>query len=148
LPADGPPGTLLPTGRSPETVVLRRTARRACRSGALWGYVFGAFVASTAWSYSSLYRTPHQRDALAAAFGSNRATIALFGPAPMLQTSAGFTVLKTFLTLSLIGAVWGLMTSTRLLRGEEDAGRWEVLLTGATTRGRATAQAVCGLVGA
>ena len=146
MPADGPPGTLVPTGRSPQTVILQRTARRAARVGALWGYVFGAFVASTAWSYSSLYRTQGQRDALAAAFGSNRATIALFGPAPMLQTNAGFTVLKTFLTLGIVGAVWGLMISTRLLRGEEDAGRWEVLLTGATTRGRATAQAVSGLV--
>src|ERR1019366_1700511 len=72
--------------------------------------------------------------------------IALFGPAPMLQTSAGFTVLKTFLTLSILGAVWGLLSGTRSLRGEEDAGRWELLLTGATTRGRATAQALCGLV--
>ena len=134
------------TRRSPQTVVLRRTAGRAARSGALWGYVFGAFVASTAWSYSSLYRTRGQRDALAAAFGANRATIALFGPAPMLQTSAGFTVLKTFLTLGIVGAVWGLLTSTRLLRGEEDGGRWEVLLTGATTPARATVQAVCGLV--
>jgi ABC-2 type transport system permease protein len=135
-----------PTGRGPGTVVLRHTSRTAVRSGALWGYVFGAFVVATAWSYSSIYKTRAQRDGLAAAFGSNRATIALFGPAPMLQTSAGFTVLKTFLTLSILGAVWGLLSGTRLLRGEEDAGRWELLLTGATTRGRATAQALCGLV--
>jgi len=146
VPADGPIGTTTPAGRSPGTVVLRRTARRAVRSGALWGYVFGAFVASTAWSYSSIYRTRSQRDALAAAFGSNRATIALFGPAPMLQTEAGFTILKTFLTLTILGAIWGLLASTRLLRGEEDAGRWELLVTGVTSRGRATAQAVGGLV--
>ena len=34
-------------GRHPSTVVARRTARAAARSGVLWGYVFGAFVAST-----------------------------------------------------------------------------------------------------
>jgi len=144
--ADGPGGVVTPVGRWPGTVVLRRTARGAVRSGALWGYVFGAFVASTAWSYSSIYRTRAQRDALATAFGSNRATIALFGPAPMLQTSAGFTILKTFLTLTVVGAVWGLLTGTRLLRGEEDTGRWDLYLAGATTRGRATAQALGGLV--
>ena len=142
---DAPPAPA-PSGRSPETVVLRRTARRAGRSGALWGYVFGAMVASTAWSYTSIYTTPAQREALVKAFGNNRATIALFGPAPQLDTVAGFTVLKSFLTLSIIGAVWGLLTSTRLLRGEEDAGRWEPLLGGATTRGRATAQALGGLI--
>ena len=38
------------------------------------------------------------------------------------------------MTLMVLGAVWGLLTSTRLLRGEEDAGRWELLLAGQTTR--------------
>jgi ABC-2 type transport system permease protein len=40
------------------------------------------------------------------------------------------------------------MTSTRVLRGEEDAGRWELLLSGQTTRRRAAAQALLGLGGA
>ncbi len=38
--------------------------------------------------------------------------------------------------LMVLGAVWGLLTATRLLRGEEDAGRWELLLAGQTTRER------------
>ena len=136
----------VPAGRSPATVVLRRTARRTIRPGALWGYVFGAVVVSSAWSYSSIYKTAAERAALAAAFGSNRTTIALFGPAPHLETVNGFTVLKSFLTLAVIGAVWGLLTATRLLRGEEQDGRWELLLAGTTTRGRATAQALVGLL--
>ena len=41
--------------------------------------------------------------------------------------------------------VWGLLTSTRLLRGEEDGGRWDLLLAGQTTRRGATAQAIAGL---
>jgi ABC-2 type transport system permease protein len=115
------------------------------RSGVGWGYLFGVFVASSALSYSSFYKTQADRDHLAAAFGSNNATAALFGPAPQLQTVAGFTVFKTFLTLMILGAVWGLLTSTRLLRGEEDAGRWEILLAGQTTRKAATTQALAGL---
>jgi len=126
-------------------MVGRLTARRAVQSGVLWGYVFGAFVASSALSYPTIYKTQADRDHLAAAFGSNKAASALFGPAPQLQTVAGFTVFKTFLTLMILGAVWGLLTSTRLLRGEEDAGRWELLLTGQTTRRGAAAQALTGL---
>ena len=57
------------------------------------------------------------------------------GPAPQLQTVGGFTVFKISMTLMILGAVWGLLTSTRLLRGEEDNGRWELLLAGRTTRG-------------
>ena len=47
---------------------------------------------------------------------------------------AGFTVFKISMTLMILGAVWGLLTSTRLLRGEEESGRWELLLAGQTTR--------------
>ena len=126
-------------------VVFGVTARRSVRSGLLWGFVFGVVVASTALSYSSLYTTQAQRSALAAAFGSNTATIALFGPARALDTVAGFTVFKSFLSLSIIAAVWGLLTSTRLLRGEEDAGRWDLLVAGRTTRTRATALGLAGL---
>jgi ABC-2 type transport system permease protein len=133
-----------PAARSPVAIV-RLTARKAVRSGAIWGYIFGLAIASSAVSYTRLYKTPAQRDALAAAYGSDKATSALFGPAPQLQTVAGFTVFKISMTLIILGAVWGLLTSTRLLRGEEDNGRWELLLAGQYTRAGAAAQALGGL---
>ncbi len=132
-------------GRSSRVVVLRQTARKAGRSGAIWGYIFGVVVASSAISYTRIYKTRTEREHLAAAFGSNNATRALFGPAPHLQTVAGFTVLKASMSLMILGAIWGLLTSTRLLRGEEDAGRWELFLTGQTTRRGASGQALGGL---
>jgi ABC-2 type transport system permease protein len=132
-------------GRSPGTVVARLTARKAVRSGVLWGYIFGVAIASSALSYTRIYKTHAERNALAAAYGSNKATSALFGPAPQLQTVAGFTVFKISMTLIILGAVWGLLTSTRLLRGEEDNGRWELLLAGQTTRRGAAAQGLAGL---
>jgi ABC-2 type transport system permease protein len=135
-----PPATY---GRA-SSVALVQTARAAARSAAVWGYVFGAFVASSAWSYSSIYKTHVQRAHLAAAFGANNATIALFGPAPDLQTVAGFTVLKVSMTVMIVGAIWGILTSSRLLRGEEDSGRWDLLLAGQTTRRGATVQAFGG----
>jgi len=126
-------------------VIAGLTARKAARSGVIWGYIFGASIASSALSYTKLYKTVAQRDALAAAFGSNKATSALFGPAPQLQTVAGFTVFKISMALIIMGAVWGIFTSTRLLRGEEDNGRWDLLLAGPTTRSRATLDALRGL---
>jgi len=131
--------------RSPATVVVWRTTRAATRSAAVWGAVFAASVASAAVSYPTLYGSPASRRALAAAYGSNHATSALFGPAPHLDTVAGFTAFKVGMSLVLLGAVWGLLTGTRLLRGEEDQGRWELLLAGGTTPRRATAQALAGL---
>jgi ABC-2 type transport system permease protein len=145
LAAEIPATATRPTGRSAATVIARLTARKAVRSGVVWGYVFGALIASSAVSYTRVYKTQAARDALAAAYGANKATSALFGPAPQLQTVAGFTAFKIGMTLMLLGAVWGLLTSTRLLRGEEDDGRWELLLAGQITRRRAAAQALAGL---
>ena len=131
--------------RWPGAVAGRLTASRAARSGTLWGLVFGVAIASSEISYTTIYKTQAQRDALAAAYGSNKATSALFGPAPQLQTVAGFTVFKISMTLMILGAVWGLLLATKLLRGEEDDGRWDILLSGQTTRRGAAVQALAGL---
>ena len=50
-----------------------------------------------------------------------------------------------FVLMMVVGGAWGLLIATRLLRGEEDAGRWELFVAGRTTRRRATAQALVGL---
>ena len=131
--------------RSTETVVALVTARKAVRSGALWGLIFGIAIASSEISYVKIYTDSVQRGALAATYGSNNAMSALFGPAPQLQTVGGFTAFKISMTLMVLGAVWGILTSTRLLRGEEDSGRWDLLLAGLTTRQRAAAQGIAGL---
>jgi ABC-2 type transport system permease protein len=126
-------------------VVFTQAARRAVRSGIVWGYIFGIIVASSAISYTTIYSTQADRTALATAFGSNNATAALFGPGTDLQTVGGFTVFKSYMTVMVLGALWGLLTSTRLLRGEEDAGRWDLVLTGQVTQRGATVQVFGGL---
>ena len=131
--------------RSAGSAVALVTARKAARSGVLWGLIFGLAIASSEISYVKIYTNAAQRDALAGAYGSNKAMSALFGPAPQLQTVGGFTAFKISMTLMILGAVWGLLTGTRLLRGEEDSGRWDLLLAGLTTRLRATALAIGGL---
>lgn len=145
MPADPVTTAPPPYGRAPRSLVARYSARRSLRSGLLWGYVFGISVASSAFGYGRIYKTTAERRRLADAFASSHAASALFGPASDLQSVAGFTVFKVSMTLMVVGAVWGLLTSTRLLRGEEDAGRWELLVSGWTTRGLGSAQAMAGL---
>ena len=111
----------------------------------LWGSVFGLYLATQALAYASTYKTPAARASLVREFGSNTGIAAIVGPARDLGTVAGFTVWKCLAVLAILGAVWGLLTGTRLLRGEEDAGRWELLLAGQTNRRRAAAQGLAGL---
>jgi ABC-2 type transport system permease protein len=129
----------------PSTAVAALTVRRATRSGAVWGAVFGLYVVASASGYASAYPTAASRAKLVRSLGANPGLAALLGPARHLETVAGFTAWRTLGVLTIAGAVWGMLLATRLLRGEEEAGRWELLLAGPTTRGRAATQAIVGL---
>jgi len=129
----------------PERVIAVTAARRAIRPGVGWGLVFGAMIATTMAAYRSTFPTPESRANLVRSFQGNPAFEAIFGITRRMDTVAGYTAYKTLFTLIVLAAIWGLFISTRLLRGEEDAGRWELLLAGRTTRGGAARQVVTGL---
>ena len=131
--------------RRAATVIARTTAKRAARSAVVWGVVLGALVLDLALSYHSRFPTAASREKFAQAFGHNTAFAAIFGPARRLDTAGGEVAWLCLSLLIILGAIWGLLTATRLLRGEEDAGRWELLLAGQTTRRQATGQAMTGL---
>jgi ABC-2 type transport system permease protein len=145
--AEARPRNLSPSGRYPGAVVAGQVLRRAARSGSGWGLVFGGYVAVQTLAYTSGYTTQAARDQFARAYSSNVGINALIGPARNLNTVAGYASWRLLGILSILGAVWGLLTATRLMRGEEDAGRAELLLAGQTTRRRAAAQAMAGLGG-
>ncbi|HEX9124591.1 MAG TPA: hypothetical protein VF984_14730 [Actinomycetota bacterium] len=131
--------------RRASRVVAVTTGRRAGRQGVLWGLVFGASIAASASSYPSLFPTAASRAKVALSFQGNAAWAALFGPLRRLDTVAGYTAYKSGMTVIILGAIWGLLIATRVQRGEEDAGRWELFLSGQTTRARAAVQAAIGL---
>jgi ABC-2 type transport system permease protein len=121
------------------------SARRAMRPGALWGAVFGGLIASASTTYVKSFPTAASRKVFAAATNGNAGFAALFGPLRRVDTVTGYTAYKVGYTIIVIGAVWGLFIATKLLRGEEESGRWDLFLAGATTRRRATLQAGAGL---
>jgi ABC-2 type transport system permease protein len=64
------------------------------------------------------------------ALAANPAIRALFGEPAALDTAGGFTVWRTGTVVAVLVGVWGLLAATRVTRGEEDAGRWDLLLAG------------------
>jgi ABC-2 type transport system permease protein len=103
-------------------------------------------VVSSVEGMVSAYPTLESRRLLAHTLGLNQGVQVLMGTPHRIDTVAGFTAWRSLGILTFVGAVWGLLAATRLLRGEEDAGRWDLLVAGPTTRRRATAAAVAGLV--
>jgi ABC-2 type transport system permease protein len=127
---------------TPRWVIARHTARSAWLWAVVWGAAFGLFVIGTIQAFVKGYPTYAERVQLA---HSMRAFEVIIGQGNHLETVAGFTSWRLLTTTAVIGAIWALRTSTGLLRGEEDAGRWELLLASPTTPRRATLEVLAGL---
>ncbi|MEO8827168.1 hypothetical protein [Lapillicoccus sp.] len=139
------PSLLTRFARAPGMVVIEVTGRGAARSGALWGAAFAVFMLVQTSTYTSQYPTPAARAELVRAYETNLGINALIGPIRDIETVAGWATWRFVGVLAVLGSLWGLTTATRLLRGEEAAGRHELLVVGRTTPARATAQAIAGL---
>ncbi len=125
--------------------MARRTARQAVRATWVWALGFGLYVYGSATGYQGIYKTQAARENFARTLGTNPGLAAMIGVGRRLDTVAGFTAWRCLGIVSVAGALWALLLSTRLLRGEEEAGRWELLLTGETTRRRSAVQGLLGL---
>jgi len=121
------------------------TRRRTVRSALVLGLAGGAVVGLAAEGYVLAYPDPADRAVVAASIGGNPGLAALFGTPRALETVAGFTEWRVLGVLPLVGAVWALLAGTAALRGEEDAGRWDVLLAGPRSRRATTGWGLAGL---
>jgi ABC-2 type transport system permease protein len=131
--------------RFPGLVPVTRVARQTIRGAVIWGAVFGLMTWSIVNEFAKQYPTAADRARLVETMGTDVGSQAIFGPAHHLGTVAGYEAYHVIAVAGVVGAVWGLLAGTRLLRGEEDAGRWEVVIAGQTTRRRAAAGAMLGL---
>lgn len=135
----------VPSTRYPGLAPAGRVARQMIRGAAIWGVVFGLMWWLLVNDFTSNYPTAADRARLVAETKANIGMQAMFGPIHHIDTIAGYAAWHGVGFLAIIGGIWGLLTGTRLLRGEEEAGRWEWLLAGQTTRRRATLGATGGL---
>ena len=135
----------LRTYRGTQSVIARFIARRTYRSAIFWAVIFGVYVASKTAGFIAAYPTQASRAAVAATLGNNVGIDALIGVPHRIDTVAGYVAWNTLSVTVIIGAIWALLLATKTFRGEEDAGRWEVLLSGQTTAKAAAANALAGL---
>lgn len=133
-------------GGGPDALVIaRHVFRSAIRWALIWGAVFGVFVLATVAAFPIAFPTFADR---VKAVATLQSFAILLGQPYHADTLAGFTQWRVTTAIALIGAIWGLLTGTGLLRGEEDAGRWELLLAGPVTKARATGETLLGLAAA
>jgi ABC-2 type transport system permease protein len=131
-----------------DVAIGKRAFKQMWVGATVCAVAFGATVASSALTYVSSFPTELSRQQIAATTGRDAGLAVLLGPVSSIGTVGGYTVYKVFVFLTTIGAIWALLAATRLLRGEEDAGRWQLMLSGSTRPARATAATFAALFAA
>jgi ABC-2 type transport system permease protein len=117
-------------------------ARHALRQERVRLGVIAAIVALYAVAnvigYRDSYPTPAGRVRFAAVFKDDLALRLFYGIPHDLATVGGYAEFRCVGLLSVLVAGWAVFAAVRALRGEEDAGRFELILAGSLTRRAAT----------
>ena len=124
MPATAPPAPARSAGRT----VTAAAIRQARRGTAIVAGFSGGMTALVAVQYRGLDGALGAESLTALA--ENPAIRTLFGPPVGLDTAGGFTVWRTGTVLAVLVGIWAALTATRLTRGEEEAGRFDLLLAG------------------
>lgn len=134
-------------------VLTRHTARQVRLGALLVALAAAGMSALVAGQYQTTFAGALDDTALRA-LADNPAIRILFGPPVALDDPGGFTVWRTGTPVQVLVGVWALLAATRLTRGEEDAGRADLLLAGRlrrtdlVTRSLAVLAAAAVLIGA
>ena len=134
-------------GAHPQRMVLTLCTRLIRRGALLMAIAVAAYVAVEVASYNAAYPdgvSPLQF----AMFRDNPAVRMMQGVPDALGSAGGFTVWDGGWIIQLLVAVWALLTTSRLLRGEEDVERTDLVLAGPVRATRATALSLVVVVAA
>lgn len=114
---------------------LTGVALRQIRRGAVVVLVVAAGMSAlVAVQYQSTFAGALDGPALQA-LAANPGVRTLFGAPVALDDPGGFTVWRTGTPVAVLVGVWALLAATRSTRGEEEAGRWDLLLAGRVRAG-------------
>ena len=125
-------------GAHPRRTVLTLYVRLTRRGALLMAASVAVYLGIEVLSYSAAYPTGVSPTQFAM-FLDNPAVRMMQGVPNGLESAGGFTVWDGGWIIQLLVAVWALLTTSRLLRGEEDVERTDLVLAGPVRATHATA---------
>jgi ABC-2 type transport system permease protein len=103
---------------------------------------FGIYAYGNAAAYDNTYPTLADRMQFAQSFGENKALRIFYGFPNDLLTAGGYAEWRVGGVLQIIAAALGLIAAVKVMRGQEDSERYELMLSGPFGRRSAFAAAV------
>ncbi|WP_116452579.1 ABC transporter permease [Blastococcus litoris] len=113
----------------PGAAVTRGLVQQLRRGTLVVALLCGGLAAFVAQEYERTFSGAIGADSLLS-LAENPAIRTLFGPPVALDDPGGFTVWRTGTVLAVLAGLWAALAGTRVTRGEEDAGRVDLLLSG------------------
>jgi ABC-2 type transport system permease protein len=128
------------TSRALRRFGFRQTIRGALIIGFLAGLMMGAQGAA----YAAAYPDQHSRDLLVKSLSSVPALGFMAGEIRDASSPASYSIYKSITLMTLLTSIWGLLVTTRLLRGQEEDGRLEPIVAGHTSKRAASVHILIG----
>src|SRR5262252_5655464 len=122
------------TSGGPAGAIIGRAFRDARTLTVVFTYLFAVYSFVQPVGYRRVYTTQASREAFAHSFGTNPGLRLLYGEPHNVATVAGYTAWRVGGVLAIAAAIFGVLAAVRALRGEEDAGRTELVLAGIVSR--------------
>ncbi len=137
------------TAKNPPHFLVNRALRhfgfhQTLRGALILGILTGIILGTQGAAYAAAYPDKHSRDTIAASLQAVPALGFTAGETANLVLPAGYAIYKSVPTTTLIIGIWGLVVVTRLLRGQEEDGKWEAIIAGKTTSQKASWQILIG----
>jgi ABC-2 type transport system permease protein len=129
---------------SPTRSLRRFGFRQTLRGSIILGLLCGLMMGAQGAAYAAAYPDQHSRDTFVKSLESVPAIGFMAGEIRDASSPASYSIYKSIALTTLIVAVWGLLTTTRLLRGQEEDGYLEQILAGRTTKKTATIHILIG----
>lgn len=129
---------------SPTRALQRFGLRQTIRGALIIGWLTGIMMGAQGAAYVTAYPDQHSRDIFVASLKSMPAVGFMSGEIEDALTPASYSIYKSIALTTIIVSVWSLLVVTRLLRGQEEDGKLEPLLTGAVSRRSVTVHTLIG----
>lgn len=129
-------------------VISRFNFAQLRRGAIILGAVFAIAAVSQTTGLVKAYPTSEARSVLVNSLKDNVGLHILFGSSEHLDnTVRGYANWRIIGIISVIGGIWAITVTSRLLRGQEESGRWELLTSSPVTARQATLRTVVSIFG-
>jgi ABC-2 type transport system permease protein len=118
---------------STNQAIFLTTIRRVLRGAVLVALFAVVMMAVQGFAMAKTYPDVHAREEFASTLAAAPGLGVLYGEPLHIETTAGYMLYRVMPIAALVAAFWGLSAMTKLMRGQEEDGRWELLLSGQTT---------------